>query len=144
MAKSVITALLLLTIAGCQDYQLTINDREVYSPPQLFSDYQVPDAALRACIKQTIVDQSIVRAEQLTALVCTYAGIESLQGLNRFTQLTTINLANNRLKNIKPLMFFGGLQRVNLTDNPDLNCVDIKSLSDLLPSPPVTSLSCPE
>ncbi|MGB1869006.1 MAG: leucine-rich repeat domain-containing protein [Porticoccaceae bacterium] len=144
MKKTAITALLLLVIAGCQGYQVTVNDRELYSPPQLFNDYQVPDAGLRACINQTIADQRILRAEQLTALICTYAGIESLQGLNRFTQLTTINLANNRLINIKPLMFLGQLQRVNLTDNPDLNCLDIKSLSDLLPSPPITSLDCPE
>jgi Leucine-rich repeat (LRR) protein len=142
--KNLITGLVLLITAGCESYQVTLNERELYSPPALFTDYQIMDAGLRACIDQTISDQSIVRAEQLTALVCTFAGIKTLAGLSRFTQLETINLANNKLSDIKPLMFFGQLQRLDLTDNPHLSCTDIKSLADLLPTEPITSLSCPD
>jgi len=144
MAKNLLMGLALLVLAGCENYQVTLNEREIYSPPVLFTDYQIADAGLRACIEQTIIDQSIVRAEQLTALLCTYSGIETLTGLGRFTQLKTINLANNKLKNIKPLMFFGQLQRVDLSDNPNLNCADIRSLAKLLPTAPITSRSCPD
>ena len=144
MVKKLMTGLVLLILAGCENYQLTLNQRELYSPPTLFIDYQITDAGLRACIAQTISDQDIVRAEQLTALICTYSGIETLSGLGRFTQLETVNLANNRLKNIKPLLFLGQLQRVNISDNPDLVCADIKPLTDLVPNAPLTSLSCPD
>jgi hypothetical protein len=135
MVKKLMTGLVLLILAGCENYQLTLNQRELYSPPTLFTDYQ---------ITETISDQDIVRAEQLTALICTYSGIETLSGLGRFTQLETVNLANNRLKNIKPLLFLGQLQRVNISDNPDLVCADIKPLKDLVPNAPLTSLSCPD
>jgi len=144
MAKNLLVGLALLALAGCENYQVTLNEREIYSPPVLFTDYQIADAGLRACIEQTIIDQSIDRAEQLTALLCTYSGIETLTGLGRFNQLKTINLANNKLKNIKPLMFFGQLQRVDLSDNPNLNCADIRSLAKLLPTAPITSGSCPD
>jgi len=144
MAKNLLVGLALLVLAGCENYQVTLNEREIYSPPVLFTDYQIADAGLRACIEQTIIDQSIDRAEQLTALLCTYSGIETLTGLGRFNQLKTINLANNKLKNIKPLMFFGQLQRVDLSDNPNLNCADIRSLAKLLPTAPITSGSCPD
>ena len=144
MAKNLLVGLALLALAGCENYQVTLNEREIYSPPVLFTDYQIADAGLRACIEQTIIDQSIVRAEQLTALLCTYSGIETLTGLGRFNQLKTINLSNNKLKNIKPLMFFGQLQRVDLSDNPNLNCADIRSLAKLLPTAPITSRSCPD
>jgi len=144
MAKNLLVGLALLALAGCENYQVTLNEREIYSPPVLFTDYQIADAGLRACIEQTIIDQSIDRAEQLTALLCTYSGIETLTGLGRFNQLKTINLANNKLKNIKPLMFFGQLQRVDLSDNPNLNCADIRSLAKLLPTAPITSRSCPD
>lgn len=144
MAKNLLVGLALLVLAGCENYQVTLNEREIYSPPVLFTDYQIADAGLRACIEQTIIDQSIDRAEQLTALLCTYSGIETLTGLGRFNQLKTINLANNKLKNIKPLMFFGQLQRVDLSDNPNLNCADIRSLAKLLPTAPITSRSCPD
>ena len=140
--KNLLAGLVILLLAGCENYQVTLNQRELYSPPALFTDYQLTDAGLRACIRQTIIDQSILSAEQLTTLVCTYSGIETLSGLGRFTQLKTINLANNQLKNIKPLLFFGQLQRLDLSGNLHLDCADIKALTDLLPTAPITSPSC--
>jgi Leucine-rich repeat (LRR) protein len=142
IAKNVMTGLVLIMLAGCENYQVTLNQRELYSPPTLFADFEVTNAGLRACIEQTIADQNILRAEQLTVLVCTYSGIETLSGLGRFTQLETINLANNKLSDIKPLMFLGQLQLVDISGNPNLACAEIKSLKDLLPTEPITSQSC--
>ncbi|MDG1165117.1 MAG: leucine-rich repeat domain-containing protein [Porticoccaceae bacterium] len=137
-----VTGLTVLILSGCDRYPVTLNDRELYRPAALFSDYQLLDISLKACVQQTINDQKIVRAEQLTVLVCTYAGIETLTGLGRFTQLETINLANNSLGNIKPLLFFGQLKQVDLTGNPDLDCKDVESLEELLPIKPTTGEKC--
>lgn len=121
-----------LLLCGCDLYQVKLNDRELYSPPVLFTDYKIPDSSLNSCIKQTIIDQKITSPEQLTNIVCTYGGIKDLSGLLRFTQLNTINLSNNAITDIKPLMFFGELKQVNLAGNPNIKCKDLEALSKLL------------
>lgn len=135
-------ALTFLFLVGCDRYQLTINERPIYAPKQLFSDYQIPDPGLNSCIKQAIIDRSIKRGEDLRSINCSYAGIENLDGLKRFTGLTTINLANNRLTNIKPLMFFGQLSRLDLSGNESLACADIETLRELLPTKLVAPQHC--
>jgi Leucine-rich repeat (LRR) protein len=135
-------ALTFLFLVGCDRYQLTINERPIYAPKQLFSDYQIPDPGLNSCIKQAIIDRSIKRGEDLRSINCSYAGIENLDGLKRFTGLTTINLANNRLTNIKPLMFFGQLSRLDLSGNESLACADIETIRELLPTELVAPQHC--
>ena len=55
--------LLLLTtttlIVGCtnlRDYDITLNERPLYSPDSLFGDYRITDQALATCIEQMIED----------------------------------------------------------------------------------------
>ena len=129
---AVIMVPILLLLCGCDRYQVKLNDREFYSPPVLFTDYKIPDSSLNSCIKQTIIDQKITSAEQLTNIICTYGGINDLSGLLRFTQLNSINLSNNEIIDIKPLMFLGELKQVNLAGNPNIKCKDQDALSKLL------------
>lgn len=135
-------ALTFLFLMGCDRYQVTINERQIYAPKQLFSNYQIPDSGLNSCIKQAIIDKSIQRAEDLRSINCSYAGISNLDGLKRFTGLTTINLANNRLTNIRQLTFFGQLSRLDLSGNESLACTDIETLRELLPTELVAPQNC--
>mgnify|MGYP002634686889 FL=1 len=130
--KILLSIITLLTIVACDRYQVTINEREIYAPPVLFSDYEIIDPALRNCVAQAISDQKITEAEDLRLLNCSYGGIVSLTGLDRFTKLETINLSSNKLETIKPLMFFGDLKRLNLQGNSGLSCKDLLSLEQLL------------
>lgn len=130
--KILLSLIALLTIVACDRYQVTLNEREIYSPPLLFGDYKILDPALRNCVAQAISDQKITVAEDLRLLNCSYGGIVSLTGLERFTKLETINLSNNKLTTIKPLMFFGNLKRLNLQGNSGLSCKDLLSLEQLL------------
>lgn len=130
--KILLSIITLLTIVACDRYQVTINEREIYVPPVLFSDYEIIDPALRNCVAQAISDQKITVAEDLRLLNCSYGGIVSLTGLDRFTKLETINLSSNKLETIKPLMFFGDLKRLNLQGNSGLSCKDLLSLEQLL------------
>ena len=130
--KILLSIITLLTIAACDRYQVTLNEREIYAPPILFGDYEILDPALRNCVAQAINDQKITVAEELKLLNCSYGGIVSLTGLDRFTKLETINLSNNKLETIKPLMFFGDLKRLNLQGNSGLSCKDLLSLGQLL------------
>lgn len=130
--KNLLSIFILLTITACDRYQVTLNEREIYAPPVLFTDYQIADVGLRNCVTQAISEQRIVRADDLQQLNCSYAGISSLAGLKRFTKLETINLFNNELTDVKTLMFFGDLKRLDLRGNTSLSCKDLLSLEELL------------
>ena len=130
--KILILLSLLTLLAGCDRYQVTLNERAIYRPPVLFTDYTISDIALRACIGQAIEDGVILEPEQLERLNCSYAGIRDLAGLGRFTQLKIVNFSNNALQNIRPLMFFGALETVNLTNNSELFCIQLNTLETLV------------
>jgi Leucine-rich repeat (LRR) protein len=130
--------------AGCGQYDVTFNDRLVYTPAPLFTDFEIDDPALADCLRQTIADGKVTAPEQLTVLACSHAGISSLKGLEQFTGLTRIKLDSNRiddispllalellevvlldgnrLSDVQPLLRLPALQRLSLTENPGLVC----------------------
>ncbi|MFP5413411.1 MAG: leucine-rich repeat domain-containing protein [Gammaproteobacteria bacterium] len=112
----------LLLAAGCNRYEVTLNDQPLHSPPQLFASYRIDDLALRDCVAQTIHDNQITAGRQLTRLVCTHAGIVDLGGLEIFGSLEIVNLADNRITTVEPLLSLPSLAQLDLSANPGLNC----------------------
>lgn len=125
--------MLCLSVAGCNRYQVTLNERTIHTPPTLFTDYKLADAGLEACITQTISDRNITSPDQLQKLNCSDGDIASLEGLQLFSQIDTLNLANNKLTNVSLLIFMGKLQSLNLRGNPGLECKDAITLKSQLP-----------
>lgn len=144
-------ALSCAAIAGCSKYALTVNDNVVYQPAPLFKDYTLADPQLRGCVAQTLLDQKITAASQLTRLVCTSAGISSLAGLSTFSQLEELNLNSNKLKSLdgiatlsklhtldvsdnqltdgSALLTLLSLKQLQIDNNPDLPCGDLEQLA---------------
>lgn len=133
----------LLLLAACGSYDLTVNDRVVYTPAPLFTDFAVPDKALRECIKEAINDQKATRAGALSSLSCAGAGIESLAGLSTFTELEQLTLSSNNIVDISELDALTVLQVLYLDNNkvidpvplyqlPALHLVDLSSNAQLL------------
>ncbi|MGE3296561.1 MAG: leucine-rich repeat domain-containing protein [Porticoccaceae bacterium] len=112
----------LLLALGCNRYEVTLNDQPLRSPPQLFAGYRIDDPALRDCVAQTIRDNRITAGRQLTRLVCTHAGIVDLGGLEIFGSLEILNLADNRITTVEPLLSLPSLAQLDLSENPGLNC----------------------
>lgn len=126
-------AVLFVTLTtGCERYAVTLNERPIYTPETVYSGYRIADPALASCVKQALTEKKIEQPEQLLALNCSYAGVSQLTGIEVFSKLKTVNLSNNQLSDIKPLMFLGNLQQVNLNDNPAINCTDVATLKGLL------------
>ena len=130
---ALVAALMLASLAGCDRYRVTLNDQVISEPPKLLSTVEVVDPLLASCLEQTIQDQQIHTTADLKVLVCTHAGITSLQGIEAFSSIETINLAQNNLTSIAPLVFLGQLKSVNLQENPQLNCDEILKLKQHLP-----------
>ncbi len=113
---------------GCSQYAFTINDQEIYAPPPLFSDYKITDPNLRECVKQTILDNNITSADQLTQLGCSSAGIETIEGLNQFTKLSLVDLRNNPIEDLSPLLLCDDLEKVLLKPNSVADCATVSAL----------------
>lgn len=136
--------LICLLLVACQNYDVTVNDRQVYGPTRPFTDFAVADAALQRCLSQHISDQRISDPLQLHVLNCSSAGIASLEGLGLFAALTQLKFSDNRIRNLVelgqlselemiwlddnevvdpvPLGNLGQLELLDLTGNPDLQC----------------------
>lgn len=137
-------ALLLLLLPACENYDFKVNERVVYSPHPLFTDFDVPDQALRDCLEQAIVDLVVTAASRLNSLNCSHAGIADLSGLSTFTGLSTLKLSSNNILNLVelekltslqvlfldnnqvvdpvPLYQLPALRELDLSGNPDLQC----------------------
>lgn len=137
-------------LIGCKSYSVSVNERVVYTPAPLFSDYTIADPQLATCVAQTIADAHITNAEELKRLNCSNAGIKSLAGLDKFFALEELNLADNQLvdisqiaqlgrlktvilsgnylKNVAPLLHLLHLQQLNIDGNKQLVCADLLQL----------------
>lgn len=141
--RSCISCLSLLFITACGNYDFTVNDRVVYTPDPLFTDFSVPDPALRECIREAINDSKASSASEVSTLSCSGAGIETLAGLSTFTELEQLTLSSNNIADISELAALTVLQTVYLDNNqiidpvplyqlPALHRVDLSSNPNLL------------
>jgi Leucine-rich repeat (LRR) protein len=121
----------LLLLGACQGYDFKVNDKVVYTPIPLFSDFTVPDPGLDSCLKQAINDGVITAADQLTTLDCSFAGIENLQGLATFTGLRALRLSANKVRNLVELSTITTLQELFLDDNQIVDPVPLYHLPTL-------------
>lgn len=145
-----LNGLLIILLSTACGYSVSVNDRVVYTPPSLFTDYQIADQFLARCVEQTILDNSVHQASALTRLNCSSAGIQSLSGLAVFSALEEINLAHNALRTVPELAQMPRLQVVILRDNqledvaPLLGLLNLRTLdlseNDQLPCTDVAQL----
>jgi len=123
--SSIIVCLTLSLVAACGSYDLTINEKLVYTPKPLFSDYSVTDPALQSCLELTIQDSKSSSASDLEILNCSHAGIAELAGIETFSGITRLKLSSNGLDNISALAALSNLE-VLLLDNNQI--VDLRPL----------------
>lgn len=129
-----------LSVSSCKNYSVSVNENVVYTPPSIFKDFQIADQQLFDCVQQTIYDARITRAEDLTTLNCSNAGIKSLSGLDKFFALKEVNLADNQIADLSTIGNLGRLEIVKLQGNliknpaPLLQLLHLKQL-DLQENP---------
>lgn len=127
---SVLLASVLVNCGNLDQYDITLNDRTLYTRRNFFEDYYLPDFALSNCVTQAIEDEKVLVAGGLEILNCSEAGIESLSGLSRFNGLKRLKLTDNNIRNLVELSKLTQLEELRLQGN---NIVDIVPLT-VLPS----------
>lgn len=118
-------------LIGCKDFAISVNQNEIYTPPSIFTDYDISDPQLDACVEQTIADGRITKPEELIQLNCSNAGINSLVGLDKFYALEALNLADNKLANIDTLKNLARLKVLILSNNHIRNAAPLLNLLHL-------------
>ncbi|WP_020210512.1 hypothetical protein [Gilvimarinus chinensis] len=109
------TALTLIT--GCSQYDFSVNDNVLYTPKPLLTVSNILDSNLQACIEQAVVDRKVTSVSQLTQLQCSHAGIVSLAGLERYFAITELDLADNKIRDARPLGRLGKLTLLHIENN---------------------------
>jgi Leucine-rich repeat (LRR) protein len=118
-------------LCACQGYDVKVNDRVVYTPTPLFSNFAAADPGLQSCIERAINDGVVTAPGQLSSLDCSFAGIEKLDGLATFTELKTLRLSANKVSNLDELSKIITLQEVFLDDNQIIDPTPLYQLSAL-------------
>ena len=144
---------LLMSGTGCAElgqYDIKVNNVTFYEPSAPYRVSGIEDPALAACLSQSLLDIDARIATDLFALNCSDAGIQSLAGLEQFTQIQSMKLSSNDIRNLLvlerlnalnqlwldnndvgdpiPVLRITGLKELNLAGNPCLQCPDPKDV----------------
>lgn len=130
--KQIIAAIILLTVTACSRYSVSINENLVYQPPGLFNNYELADSALRECVRSSIAEQGLTKAEQLTRLICPEGNIQHLTGIEVFHKLEYLGMAGNVLKNIDLIASLHELKQVDISNNQIQDFTPLHALPHLI------------
>ena len=91
-----------------------------------------PDPALSLCLARQYLGREISALQQLD---CAGLGIQSLDGIEQLSHLESINVSDNRISTVEPLLRLSSalLKNVELTGNPAVPCGDIDKLRSHFP-----------
>ena len=126
-----VLAMSIFCLSACSQYDIKVNEQLVYSPKKVLTDFKVADSNLQSCLDQTIKDQHITQASDLTQLICTDAGITQLAGLERFSQLQFLSLRSNNIESLDGLASLSEIRELNAADNDLRDASGILSLLNL-------------
>ncbi len=126
-----LVVLLTAMLSACAGYDISLNDRLIYTPKALFTDFSLADQALHDCVSQTVEYQKATSAAQLATLNCSGAGIARLTGLQTFGNITHLKLSVNSISNLDVLAGLTKLQVLHLDEN-QIDDVSVLSALPLL------------
>ena len=112
-------AVLLSALSACEGYTYTVNERTVFEKPKLFSEFDIADEGLRACVEQAISDGNIKSAETLEDLKLARTGGVG-QGRTRHAG------KHDALHHID--LCQGTAKQIALAGNDALDCADIAAI----------------
>ena len=137
-----ISVLFSFLVSGCAKYSFDINNNQVYVPPTIYTDFDLPDPALKTCIKQAIRDQNISSPSELKNLQCSYSGIQNLEGLDQFSRIEKLSFKGNQLTSVDYLLLLTHLEYLDISENPITDCQAVTQLRQLLAEKFIHGVQC--
>ena len=84
-----------------------------------------PDPAMQQCMDELAVQNGWQFAEQVSSFTCSGRGVVDLWGLEGLPNLRAVDVSNNRISSISPLIGMSGLTSIDLSDNTGINPADL-------------------
>lgn len=125
-------AAIVAIITGCSRYSVSINQNVLYEPPTLFSQYDLADATLKECVRSTIAEKGLTKAEQLTQLICGPGDIANLSGIETFAHIEHLGLSRNQIEQIDVLEKLPHLKQLQISHNQIKDFSALKTLDKLV------------
>ena len=133
LARALLLVLLMLG-TGCAElgqYDITVNNVTVYEPTAPYTVSGIEDPGLAACLTQSLLDIDARAATDLAALNCSDAGIQSLTGLEQFTQIQSMKLSSNNIRNLLVIERLTALRQLWLDDNDVVDPIPVLRVTGL-------------
>lgn len=128
---SSLAVLFCLSLTSCSKYQMTVNETVVYTPPTVITDFDTEDPRLKGCLDQMIKDGQFTEFGEVTQLICSHAGLTSLEGLQAFYNLKQVNFGHNQITDLTPIKFLSKLEVLLLNDNQIREAPELLNLPKL-------------
>jgi Leucine-rich repeat (LRR) protein len=109
------------TVAGCHGpYTYTFNDNVIFAPGKntAANTSVLQDAALQACLNQYLEASGQTALAQVKLLACPGSGVETLVGIDALSGLEQLELSDNRISDLRPLVPLRNLRVLGLRNNP--------------------------
>lgn len=118
--RQALTALLLacLPLAGClHPYTVKLNDTVLFTPNEALRKAVTQDPGLQACLDQALLRNEQTDPAALTLLACPGAGVQTLAGIEALEKLEQLELGDNAIENLSPLLQLKNLRVLGLRNN---------------------------
>lgn len=89
---------------------------------------RIADQRLKVCVEQQVQANGWINTNEVTQLDCSGLGIDTLAGLEQFTELAELNIADNQLVDVYPLSMLFHLVKLNVSGNTRLQFNDITTV----------------
>ena len=133
LARALLIALL-MSGTGCAElgqYDIKVNNVTFYEPSAPYRVSGIEDPALAACLSQSLLDIDARIATDLLALNCSDAGIQSLVGLEQYTQIQSMKLSSNDIRNLLVLARLTALNQLWLDNNDIVDPIPVLRMTNL-------------
>ncbi|HEY0960927.1 MAG TPA: leucine-rich repeat domain-containing protein [Pseudomonadales bacterium] len=130
ITPTALLALLCATLASCaQPYSVTLNNNVLFGPGAADRRGAVTaDPGLQACLDQTLERLEQTDPARITLLACPGAGIETLAGIEALASLEQLELSDNDITDLGPLIALKNLRVLGLRNN---EIGDVRALAEL-------------
>ena len=107
-----------LMLGACvRPYTVTLNNNVLYSPNPAIRDAVMQDPGLQACLDQSLARNEQTELQSITLLACPASGVETLAGIEALVNLEQLELSDNEVTNLSPLIPLKNLRVVGLRNN---------------------------
>ena len=147
MLKKIIYLLIAtLPINACSfnPYAISVNENILYSPSGNIIEEVVDDPGLQACINSYLNNNPDSTLDSISQLSCTEAGITSLIGLNNVPNLNLLDVSNNNIIDLSPVIYLSNLRVLRIANNSirNINTLSNLSLLNFIDLSGNSSISC--